>query len=126
MKYLWDTHALIWGMENDPLLSRQAETIAGKSGNAISCISLWEVACLEELGRIKLSIPVAEWLDAVSQRLQVLPITPRIAAAAYDLGLFRGDPADRLIAGTAIVYALRIVTRDRSLQSCPKLDCVWD
>jgi PIN domain nuclease of toxin-antitoxin system len=126
MKYLWDTHALIWGMENDPLLSRQAQTIAGQNGNAVSCITLWEVACLEHLRRIKFSIPLAEWLDAISERLQVLPITPRIAAVAYDLGSFRGDAADRLIAGTAIVYGLRVVTRDKYLQTCPKLDCVWD
>ena len=113
-------------MEHDPRLSPRAEAIARDPGNVVSCISLWETACLESLGRIKLSIPIEEWLDAASERLQVFPITPRIAAATYELGPFHGDPADRIIAATALVYDLRIVTRDRKLHNCPKVDCVWD
>jgi PIN domain nuclease of toxin-antitoxin system len=113
-------------MEQDPRLSPRAEAIARNPGNAVSCISLWEAACLENLGRIKLSISVEAWLEAVAERLQILPITPRIAAAAYELGPFHGDPADRVIAATGLVYGLRIVTRDQRLRACPKLDCVWD
>ena len=126
MKHLWDTHALLWAMEQDAQLSARAEAIARNPGNAVSCISLWEVACLKNLGRIKFSIPLEDWLDAVAERLQVLPITPRIAAAAYELGPFQGDPADRIIAATGLVFGLRIVTRDHKLRHCPKLDCVWD
>jgi len=126
LKFIWDTHALIWGMEADPRLSSKAETIAGNQGNAISCISLWEIACLRHLGRLRFSIPIEQWLETAAERLQVLPITPAIAAAAYDLGPFHGDPADRIIAGTALVYGLPIVTVDKKLHECPKLECVWD
>ena len=113
-------------MEQDPQLSARAEAIARESGNVLSCITLWEAACLQHLGRIKLSMAIEDWLDAVADRLQILPITPRIAAAAYELGPFHGDPADRIIAATGLVYGLRIITRDRKLRNCPKLDCVWD
>jgi PIN domain nuclease of toxin-antitoxin system len=126
MKHLWDTHALIWGMEHDPRLTPRAEALASESGNSVSCISLWEVGCLLDLGRIRLSIPCEEWLDVVAERVQVLPITPRIAAATYELGPFHGDPADRIIAATSLVLGLRIVTRDRALRDCAKLDCVWE
>ena len=126
MKHLWDTHALIWGMEQDAQMSPRVEMIARSPGNTVSCISLWEAACLRNLGRIKLSIPIEKWLDAVAECVQVLPITPRIAAAAYELGPFHGDPADRLIAATGLVYGLPIVTRDRKLHDCPKLDCIWE
>ncbi len=113
-------------MEHDAQLSVRAEGIARGSGNTVSCISLWEAACLQNLGRIKFSITLDEWLEAVADHLQVLPITPRIAAACYELGPFHGDPADRIIAATALVYGLRIVTRDRKLHDCPKLACVWE
>jgi PIN domain nuclease of toxin-antitoxin system len=126
MKHLWDTHALIWGMEQDAQLPSRAEAIARQAGNVVSCISLWEVACLRHLGRIKLSIRLEDWLETVAERLQILPITPRIAAATYELGPFQGDPADRIIAATALTYDLRVVTRDRLLRDCPRLDCVWD
>ncbi len=126
MKHLWDTHAMIWGMDQDPALTPRVEALARLPGNAISCISLWEAACLQHLGRIRLSVSIEEWLESAAERLQVLPITPRIASAACERGPFQGDPADRLIAATALVYGLRIVTRDRKLHTCPKLDCVWD
>ena len=113
-------------MEQDPQLSARAEAIARESGNVLSCITLWEAVCLQNLGRIKLSIAIEDWMEAVAGRLQILPITPRIAAAAYQLGPFHGDPADRIIAATGLVYGLRIITRDRKLRNCPKLDCVWD
>ena len=123
---LWDTHALIFGMDGDPELPEKARAAAKQGGNAISCISLWEVAVLVSKGKVKLKLPVEEWLEAAAERLQVIPITPMIAAAAYDLADFHGDPADRIIAATSLVYPAVIVTRDEKLTNHPKLRCLWD
>ena len=126
MNHLWDTHALIFGMDGDPELPDKCVAAARAGNNAVSCISLWEVACLVHKGKVKLKLPVAEWLDAVSHRVSVLPVTPMIAAAAYELVDFHGDPADRIIAATSLVYPSIIVTRDEKLWKHTKLTCLWD
>ncbi|MBI4323769.1 MAG: type II toxin-antitoxin system VapC family toxin [Chloroflexi bacterium] len=127
MIYLWDTHAVIWAMENDPLLSDKARVAAGQlNENAICGISLWEVAALVDKKRIRLSIPLEEWMDALTSRLPVLNICGAIAARCYDLGPFHGDPADRIIVATALVHGLKIVTRDEKIRGYRKVSTLWD
>ena len=127
MTYLWDTHALIWAMEDDPQLSDAARKAARQSGESAVCgISLWEVACLVDKQRIKLSIPLAAWMDAVSKRLPVFNITGNIASRCYALGKFHGDPADRIITATALVHGLMIVTKDDRISKHPGVKTVWD
>jgi PIN domain nuclease of toxin-antitoxin system len=47
---------------------------------------------------------------------RLLPITPEIALRAYEWPEdFHGDPADRLIAATASVHRLTLVTSDEKL-----------
>jgi len=61
---------------------------------------------------------VDAWFRAALPRncLRLVPITPAIAARAYDLAPdFHGDPADRVIAATAIVESLTLVTSDKRL-----------
>jgi PIN domain nuclease of toxin-antitoxin system len=89
-------------------------------------ITLWEVALLTHKKRLTLNLPLTAWFDQmISGGVSVVPITPEIAIQAYDLGEFRGDPADRIIAATAIVMKVPVVTRDAWLQSHPLLECIW-
>lgn len=46
MRYLLDTHILLWALSNDPKLPSKARMIIEKDGNDIyySVISIWEVA----------------------------------------------------------------------------------
>ena len=127
MTYLWDTHALIWAMEDDPQLPLAARKAAAqRSENAICGISLWEVACLADKKRIKFSIPLEDWMDEVVRRVPVLNITGKIAARCYALGKYRGDPADRIITATALVYGLTLVTKDEKISRHPGVKTIWD
>jgi len=60
-----------------------------------------------------------------SLRLTVLPITPAIAARAESGIVPHGDPADRLIAATTLVYDAALITADEKLRALPNLRCVW-
>ena len=127
MTYLWDTHAVIWAMEDDPLLSDKARRAAAERNESAVCgISLWEVAALAAKGRIKLRIPLADWMDELTSRLPVLNISGAVAALCYELGEFHGDPADRIIVATARVHGLKIVTRDEKIRAYRKVTTVWD
>lgn len=127
MTYLWDTHALIWAMEDDPQLPDKARRAAEKRNASSVCgISLWEVACLHHKGRIRLSIPLEDWMDAVMARLPVLNITGHVAAKCYDLGEFHGDPADRIILATALTHGLTLITKDTKLAKHPSASVLWD
>ena len=127
MTYLWDTHALIWAMENDPQLPAAAREAATRHGeNAVCGISLWEVACLADKRRIRFSIPLAEWMKEVGQRMPVLNISGEIAACCYALGKFHGDPADRIITATALVHGLTIITRDEKIARHPGVKVLRD
>jgi PIN domain nuclease of toxin-antitoxin system len=126
MKYLWDTHAIIWAMQDYASLSDQARILASKALEpAISGISLWEISLLVWRKRLKVKPTLEAWFGELLGAVDVIPITPAIAMQAYDMGEFHGDPADRLIAATAICHGLELVTKDGRLHACRKLTCVW-
>jgi PIN domain nuclease of toxin-antitoxin system len=62
-------------------------------------------------------------LDARGMR--VLPITPAIAALSVNIDLPLGDPADRLIAATALVQGAALVTVNKKLRDFASLETLW-
>ncbi len=57
--------------------------------------------------------------------LKVLPITPEIAALAQDPRFTHGDPADRLIAATALAHEAARISADSRLAPVPGLRCIY-
>ena len=122
MKALLDTHILIrWLNDRSQLSSRQSEVIGAADDDSpllVSDISLWEVATLHSLGRIRLSIPLREWLEkAVAPPLvRRLGISPAIAAEMAALpDWFHRDPADRILVATARTLGTMLLTQDRRI-----------
>ena len=56
--------------------------------------------------------------DFLEQGLVELPVTGAIGICAAGLQSFHGDPADRLIAATALQHSLTILTADERLLAC--------
>jgi len=81
---------------------------------------------LTERGRLDPGAPCGEFLDLMiaARSLRVLPISPRVAALLAGLGRHR-DPADRLIAATALAHSALLVTADQRLREDPDLRCTW-
>ncbi|MBI4604793.1 MAG: type II toxin-antitoxin system VapC family toxin [Planctomycetes bacterium] len=122
MTPLLDTHVLVWWLEGSDRLSRDHRRILkGASPERpllISEISLWEVATLNELGRIALTLPLREWLEraAAPPLVQRCGITPAVAAEVASLpASFHRDPADRIIVATARVLGATLLTCDRRI-----------
>lgn len=110
----------IWLLENAPRL-RPAVLRAGKQeANEIwlSPISTCGAPALHSKRRIQLPGNLSKWLTQALARAQQAPLTHEIAFAAYQLPLAQ-DPADRLIAATAIVLDLTLLTADEKLLELP-------
>ena len=81
----------------------------------VSDISLWEVATLHELGRIRLHRPLRDWLEHLVAMVQVerIGISPAVAAEVAGLpSTCHRDPADRIIVASARVHGARLLTQD--------------
>ena len=127
---LLDTHVLLW-MASDPRrLSKKARAAIReareKTGVAIAAITLWELAWLAENGRIQVTGSVESFVRETASRVIVAPITPEIAAFAVQLpSSFPKDPADRLIAATAMAEGTTLVTADERIRRAKVLQTIW-
>jgi PIN domain nuclease of toxin-antitoxin system len=121
--WVLDTHIWIRLLNGDPAFDIpgfQAGIRERSESNSlhIASISLWETAMLSAKGRLKLIMPVVEWLDAALSfpGLSVVSIDAKIAADSSFLpGSFHGDPADRLITATARRLGAALITQDRAI-----------
>ena len=119
MKVLLDTHILLYWFEKKSRLSKRQTRII-RQGTAdqpllISAISLWEIANLHSLDRIRLNLPLRDWLEAATAPplVQRIGLSPAIAAGVAGLpSTFHRDPADRIIVATAQILGATLLTHD--------------
>ena len=57
--------------------------------------------------------------------LRVVPVTESIAIEAGLLSDFHGDPADRIIAATALELRTPLATRDDRIRSWKGIETLW-
>ena len=116
---LVDTHVLLWWFEKPKRLSAAQRRVLRKANVdhplVVSDISLLEVALLVEVGRVKLDLPVDEWLARATAAplVERCGITPSIAREVVELSSTRDwDPADRILVASARVLGIPLVTSD--------------
>jgi PIN domain nuclease of toxin-antitoxin system len=127
---LLDTHVLIWLAFEPAKLSKIAtETIRESSrtgGLGISAITLWEAAWLVTHRRVSFNGTAEAYLEEISARTAVFPITPQIAILANQLPpIYPNDPSDRLIGATAMSEGIALVTKDRTIRSHKQIKTIW-
>lgn len=130
---LLDTHVLVWMAGSPDRLSKRARdairNARGASedpGVAIAPITLWELAWLAQHGRVLITGSVESFVRETVSRVILRPATAEIAALAVRLPeSFPREPADRLIAATAIVEGMRLVTADKAIRRSKVVDAVW-
>jgi PIN domain nuclease of toxin-antitoxin system len=124
VRLLLDTHIVVrWLCDAKRLSGAQHRAInqCERRGEplGVSAISLLEIAVLAREGELRIDGSVEEFLESLDRKpFRILPLTPAVAFEAGSLRLLK-DPADRVIAATARVHGLRLVTSDeRVVASC--------
>lgn len=117
---LIDTHVLLWLGEENPRLGRRTrrriDTALHAEELAISALSFWEIGMLLAKGRIALSQPVEAYRrDALGSGIEEIPVNGAIGILASQLDGLHADPADRIIAATAIRAGGELITADTHL-----------
>lgn len=127
-----DTHALIWWVNDTDRLSMDARAAINEAvaegSVSVSSISVWEIAMLVDRKRLTLTMDVRDWIAKCESLpfLHFVPVTNDIALKAVQLlGDMHSDPADRIIAATAIITGAVLVTMDEKLRAHPYVKTVW-
>src|ERR1041385_3068896 len=99
-----DTHIVLWWFDRSRRLTRDQKRMLARNDVdhplGVADISLWEIAALVEIGRVRLALPVDGGLRRApaAPRGEAQPVTPAIASEVIALGSTRDwDPADRII-----------------------------
>ena len=130
MQVLLDTHAWAWTLVDDPMLSPGArQALADADAVFVSPISLFEVSQKVRIGKWP---EMADSLDGLPGTLAEqggLSATLIFEAALYAgrLEWAHRDPFDRILAATAVLGGLALVSADVVFDSFPDpgLNRIW-
>lgn len=119
MKFLLDTHVLLWWWTDDPKLPAKARTLIADETNTIliSAASAWEISTKHRLGKLEMAaqaIPRFNELIA-ADGFTHLPITHLHALKAAAYGVDHRDPFDRMLAAQSTLESAPLVTCDSAL-----------
>jgi PIN domain nuclease of toxin-antitoxin system len=108
-----DTHILIKAF-NGSLTTHERTVLTEDPEWSISAIVLWEIAKLNELGRLQYGLDY-EPLAAALDQVHVWPITRQVCLNLRGLD-FQSDPADEIIAATSLTHSIPLLTRDSRIR----------
>ena len=120
MKYLLDTHILLWILEdNESLSSRLRELLSAESAsNYVSIATIWEIAIKASLGKLQLNGGVSNVVKYVeSSGIEIINIEPSYLEIVENLEFHHKDPFDRLIIATAMKEKMVVVSTDQHFRS---------
>jgi PIN domain nuclease of toxin-antitoxin system len=118
LRYLLDSHLLLWIAEESERLSHRAIEIISDEANELvfSAASLWEIAIKASRRRQDFIVdPVELRADLLANNFAELPVGGAHAVAFYAIPPKHGDPFDRLLLAQAIHERMTLVTTDKLL-----------
>lgn len=121
MKFLLDTHTLLWWLFDDRRLSSAAHEVIAQPANEIlvSAASAWEVATKHRLGKLTVATELVQDIESWVGRagFATLPISLAHAQRAGGWPNPHRDPFDRMLAAQATIEEVPLVTQDPVFQS---------
>jgi PIN domain nuclease of toxin-antitoxin system len=129
--YVTDTHPLVWyTIGKHAQLSKNALRAFNAAARSEALIYippfvLWEVAMLLRVGRIELSEDYEDWANHLlgQHGFDLAEFSVAMAATAYRYPF--SDPFDGVIAATAKVMDLPLITRDMEITESRRVEVYW-
>lgn len=124
MRYLLDTHVLLWWRQNDSRLSARWDTVLDHPNDhkiLFSLVSIWEISIKRSIGKLKLDGATADFARTLvtEHGFRQLPVELHDICRAETLPMHHRDPFDRLLIAQAIESGAIAVTDDKHWQNYP-------
>jgi PIN domain nuclease of toxin-antitoxin system len=121
VKFLIDTHTLLWAYWGDPQMSATAIRLIFDPANRIlvSPASHWEIAIKMKIGKLILREPFLDFVQhaVIDNGFAILPIEPKHTAIVATLPFHHKDPFDRLLIAQALAEGVPLVSADTVIDS---------
>ena len=118
MKYLLDTHVLLWYIEDSDKLRETMVYIIEdvNSQKYVSIASLWEFSIKYGMGKLQFDGGLSHLWDIITTNgFTILPITQAHLASMIHLPFIHRDPFDRLLIATARADGMTLLTADENI-----------
>ena len=118
IKYLLDTHVILWILDGKEKFSDKTFRILTDSGNVkyVSIASAWEVAIKIGKGHLQLDGGVSEFLRTADRHgVKLLPIKRKHIKTLETLPLLHRDPFDRILVASAMAEGMSLITADENV-----------
>ena len=132
MKYLLDTHTLLWAVFEPDKLTKKVEKLIQDPTNQVfvSVISFWEISLKFNIGKLELINTSPETLTEIAEEMgiEILDVKSDEAASFYKLPrLAHKDPFDRMVIWQAILRKMMLISSDREFRQYRQygLRLVW-
>lgn len=116
MRYLADTHILLWAFESAKKISPTiADALHDRHGEVFfSPVSLWEISIKYQLGKLAIhGVTPEEFLaELESSFFEPLPLDTHAIVTSYQLPRLHGDPFDRMLIWQAITSGCTLLSAD--------------
>jgi PIN domain nuclease of toxin-antitoxin system len=116
MRFLLDTHVLLWWLANDPNLSADIRAVIGNPSNIcfVSAVTIWEIAIKNSLGKLRQPDDLLAVLR--DNRFQILDILAVHCLRVGSLPWHHKDPFDRLLISQALVEGFVLISVDGKIK----------
>lgn len=116
MKYLLDTHAFLWIIEDNSILTKKVKQIYLDNTNEIylSVASIWEMAIKISLNKLSIQGKLAKFIDkhAIENNIRLLSIQPHHVFPIENLPFHHRDPFDRLLLSQCLQEKMYLLSKD--------------
>ena len=121
MRYLIDTHILLWWVFDDPQLTKDSRNLIANPDNLIlvSSASAWEIATKYRIGKLPDAKKLVEQYTQTLKKADFveLSVTTAHALRAGLIPIEHRDPFDRMLMAQAEIENLPIITNDKAFHN---------
>ncbi len=122
MKFLLDTHVLLWAAGQPGKLSRKTHGLLENPDNTLvySAVSLWEIVIKQGIGRDDFKVDARQLRRGLLDNgYSELAVTSAHALAVIELPNLHRDPFDRMLLAQSRVEGIILLTVDKTLLRYP-------